>query len=176
MKKSMLVLAALTTMVSGIYQEGRADPLNGVLLKGSMYFDGGHMMSGDQSVVVMSLGSDPESPCEFHFPGDNKSYWTLSKYIVAPTPKPEASPSASPTPIPEAVVTPTPQPAQEQHNDQIIVGQPTPPQKRRHQEGEPDESGKIWHRDAEGHLKWQPANKVRQEEKASDTEPSATPE
>jgi hypothetical protein len=56
-------------MGTGIYQEGRADPLNGVLLKGSMYFDGGHMMSGDQGVVVMSLGSDPESPCEFHFPG-----------------------------------------------------------------------------------------------------------
>jgi hypothetical protein len=39
-----------------------------------------------------------------------------------------------------------------------------------YQEGEPDENGKIWHRDAEGHLKWQPANKVRQEAKAQDAD------
>jgi hypothetical protein len=132
-----------------------------------MYFDGGQTITGDQNVVVISLGSDPESPCEFHFPGDDKSYWTFSKYIVSPTPTPAPAPNTSSTSTPAAAATPTPQPAQEQYNDQAIVAQPTPPLKGRHaiKEGEPDADGKIWHRDAEGHLKWLPANKVRRAEK-----------
>lgn len=68
----MIVLAALMSIGSGIFQENRAGTLNGVLTSGSMYFDGGHTITGDQNVVVISLGSDPESPCEFHFPGDDK--------------------------------------------------------------------------------------------------------
>jgi hypothetical protein len=167
MKKSTFVLTALISIGSGAFQENRAGTLNGVLIGGSMYFDGGHTITGDQSVVVMSLGSDPESPCEFHFPGEDKSYWTLSKYIISPTPIPAPTPSTSSSPAPAAAATPTPQPAQEHYNDQAIVAQPTPPLKHRHaiKEGEPDEDGKIWHRDAEGHLKWLPANRVRRKGK-----------
>jgi hypothetical protein len=166
MKKSMIALVGLISIGSGIFQQSRAGTLNGVLISGSMYFDGGHTISGDQSVIVMSLGTDPESPCEFHFPGDDRSYWTLSKYITAPTPTPVPTPSTNSAPAP-AAAAPTPQPVQEQYNDHAVVAQPTPPLKRRHaiKEGEPDEDGKIWHRDAEGHLKWLPANKARRDEK-----------
>jgi hypothetical protein len=108
--------------------------------------------SSDMDIVVLVMGSTPDSPAEFRFLNGPTTYWTLTKN-VADLAKPIATPTPPP-PFPTPTVEPTPPPAES----------PTPALKQTHRRREnlsplDDNNGRrIWHQ-VDGQWKWYPANR-----------------
>jgi hypothetical protein len=115
----------------------------------------GHISSQTESemdIVVLVMGSTPDSPAEFRFLNGPTTYWTLTKN-VANLAKPIATPTPPP-PVPTPEVEPTP----------VAAESPTPAlkQPRRKQENlsplDDDNGRRIWHQ-VDGQWKWYPANR-----------------
>jgi hypothetical protein len=110
--------------------------------------------SSDMDIVVLVMGSTPDSPAEFRFLNGPTTYWTLRKNVTDLA-KPIATPTPLP-PLPTPTVEPTP-PAAES---------PTPALKQSHRRQEnlspsDDDNGRrIWHQ-VDGQWKWYPANRHR---------------
>ena len=117
--------------------------------------NGGHVSSqtgSDMDIVVLVMGSTPDSPAEFRFLNGPTTYWTLTKNVTDPA-KPIATP-APPPPLPTPTVQPT----------SVAAESPTPAlkQSRRRQENlsplDDDNGRRIWHQ-VDGQWKWYPANR-----------------
>jgi hypothetical protein len=115
----------------------------------------GHISSQtatEMDIVVLVMGSTPESPAEFRFLNGPTTYWTLTKNVTNLT-KPIATPTPTPTPTTPAV-EPTP----------IAAESPTPAVRQSHRRQESlspldDDNGRrIWHQ-VDGQWKWYPANR-----------------
>ena len=121
----------------------------------------GHISSQtatEMDIVVLALGSTPDSPAEFRFLNGPTTYWTLTKNVTNLA-KPIATPTPTPTPtpastLPTPAVEPTPTAAES----------PTPALKQSHRRKEnlsplDDDNGRrIWHQ-VDGQWKWYPANR-----------------
>jgi hypothetical protein len=115
----------------------------------------GHISSQtatEMDVVVLVMGSTPDSPAEFRFLNGPTTYWTLTKNVTNLA-KPIATPAP---PLPTPAVEPTP----------IAAESPTPASKQSHRRQEnvsplDDDNGRrIWHQ-VDGQWKWYPANRHR---------------
>jgi hypothetical protein len=115
----------------------------------------GHISSQtgtDMDIVVLVMGSTPDSPAEFRFLNGPTNYWTLTKNVTDLA-KPIATP-APPPPLPTPTVEPTP----------LASESPTPALKQsyRRQESlsplDDDNGRRIWHQ-VDGQWKWYPANR-----------------
>jgi hypothetical protein len=115
----------------------------------------GHISSqtgAEMDIVVLVLGSTPDSPAEFRFLNGPTTYWTLTKNVTNLA-KPIATPTPAP-PLPTPTAEPTP----------VAAESPTPAlkQSRRRQEDlsplDDDNGRRIWHR-VNGQWKWYPANR-----------------
>ena len=115
----------------------------------------GHISSQtatEMDIVVLVMGSTPDSPAEFRFLNGPTTYWTLTKNVTNLA-KPIATPTPTPTP-PMPAVEPTPTAAES----------PTPALKQSHRRKEnlsplDDDNGRrIWHQ-VDGQWKWYPANR-----------------
>jgi hypothetical protein len=115
----------------------------------------GHISSqtaGEMDIVVLVMGSTPDSPAEFRFLNGPTTYWTLTKNVTNLA-KPIEAPTPVPT-LPSPAVEPTP-PAS---------ASPTPALKQSHRRQEnlsplDDDNGRrIWHQ-VDGQWKWYPANR-----------------
>ena len=108
--------------------------------------------SSDMDIVVLVMGSTPDSPAEFRFLNGPTTYWTLTKNVTDLA-KPIATPTPPP-PLPTPTVEPTPSPAES----------PAPALKQSHRRQEnlspsDDDNGRrIWHQ-VDGQWKWYPANR-----------------
>ena len=108
--------------------------------------------SSDMDIVVLVMGSTPDSPAEFRFLNGPTTYWTLTKNVTDLA-KPIAMPTPPP-PLPTPTAEPTPTPAES----------PTPTLKQSHRRQEilsplDDDNGRrIWHQ-VDGQWKWYPANR-----------------
>jgi hypothetical protein len=106
----------------------------------------------DMDIVVLVMGSTPDSPAEFRFLNGPTTYWTLTKNVTD-----LAKPIATPTP-PPPLPTPTAEPTP------LAVESPTPAlkQSRRRQENlsplDDDNGRRIWHQ-VDGQWKWYPADR-----------------
>ena len=107
----------------------------------------------DMDIVVLVMGSTPDSPAEFRFLNGPTTYWTLTKNVTDLA-KPIATPTPPPPPLPTPTVEPTP-PAAES---------PTPALRQSHRRQEnlsplDDDNGRrIWHQ-VDGQWKWYPADR-----------------
>ena len=111
----------------------------------------------DLEVVVLTSGSQPESPAEFRFLNNPTTYWTVSKYItnihVAASPSPTPPQTA---PIPTPTVTPNPTSAVPHTPSRKVLAEPAPVHHRHPSEEDkpPDnDSQKVWHK-VNGRWKW----------------------
>jgi hypothetical protein len=108
--------------------------------------------SSDMDIVVLVMGSTPDSPAEFRFLNGPTTYWTLTKNVTDLA-KPIAMPTPPP-PLPTPTAEPPPPPAES----------PTPALKQSHRRQEnlsplDDDNGRrIWHQ-VDGQWKWYPANR-----------------
>lgn len=119
----------------------------------------GHISSQtatEMDIVVLVMGSTPDSPAEFRFLNGPTTYWTLTKNVTNLA-KPIATPTPPATPAPQLptpAVEPTP----------IAAESPAPVLKRSHRRREDlspldDDNGRrIWHQ-VDGQWKWYPANR-----------------
>ena len=115
----------------------------------------GHVSSqtgSEMDIVVLVMGSTPDSPAEFRFLNGPTTYWTLTKNVTD-----LAKPIATPTP-PPPVPTPTAEPTP------LAAESPSPAlkQSRRRQENlsplDDDNGRRIWHQ-VDGQWKWYPADR-----------------
>ena len=115
----------------------------------------GHISSQtgtDMDIIVLVMGSTPDSPAEFRFLNGPTTYWTLTKNVTD-----LAKPIATPTP-PPPLPTPTAEPTP------LAAESPTPvlKQSRRRQENlsplDDDNGRRIWHQ-VDGQWKWYPADR-----------------
>jgi hypothetical protein len=112
----------------------------------------GHISSQtatEMDIVVLVMGSTPDSPAEFRFLNGPTTYWTLTKNVTdlakpIPTPAPQPTPAVEPTPI--AAESPTP-PLKQSHRRQ---GNLSPL--------DDDNGRRIWHQ-VNGQWKWYPTNR-----------------
>src|SRR6202022_402962 len=116
--------------------------------------ENGHVSSqtgNEMGIVVLTSGSTPESPAEFHFLNGPTTYWTLTRNVTSLV-KPIETSKPAPTPIPESKPTPAP------------TESPTPTSKHYHRQHESnatfdDDNGqRIWHQ-VDSKWKLYPANK-----------------
>jgi hypothetical protein len=116
--------------------------------------ENGHVSSqtgNEMGIVVLTSGSTPESPAEFHFLNEPTTYWTLTKNVTSLV-KPIETSRPAPTPIPESKPTPAP------------TESPTPTSKHYHRQHESnatfdDDNGqRNWHQ-VDGKWELYPANK-----------------
>jgi hypothetical protein len=109
----------------------------------------------EMDVVVLVIGSTPDSPAEFRFLNGPTTYWTLTKNVTN-----LAKPIATPTPVP----TPAPLPTPALEPTPLADESPTPALKRHHRKQQDispldDDNGqRIWHQ-VDGKWKWYPANR-----------------
>jgi hypothetical protein len=118
----------------------------------------GHISSqtaAEMDIVVLVMGSTPDSPAEFRFLNGPTTYWTLTKNVTDLA-KPIATPTPTPAPTPPTpAVEPTP----------IAAQSPTPVLKQSHRRQnlsplDDDNGRRIWHQ-VDGQWKWYPANRHR---------------
>jgi hypothetical protein len=107
---------------------------------------------GDEmDIVVLTTGSTPESPAEFHFVDGPTTYWTVTKNITGGA---KALSTATPAPTPVSASTPHPTPAEsptsiiKNHRSQNESDVPL----------DDDHGRRIWHQ-VDGKWKWYPAKR-----------------
>jgi hypothetical protein len=98
--------------------------------------------AADTNIIVLATGSTPESPAQFRFVNDTRTYWTLTKYVANVTGAiSNSTPAPTPTPVPNE--------------------SPTTHHTRLQESNSPfdDDNGqRIWHQ-VDGKWKWYPASK-----------------